>query len=170
MCGIMPCLVVQLSTSHGALGTDVVRVEISDPEFFQLHTVHQEPFNHFWKTQAQSSLSTPHGALGTNSAVRSYQSHKNHQAFNSTRCIRNNEKNGCSTKTHPLRLSTPHGALGTEWRQGWLESLSKASFQLHTVHQEQVMLAVVWVWVVWVLSTPHGALGTKKWKTERSRV
>ncbi len=55
------------------------------------------------------------------------------KAFNSTRCIRNNQSHlGGQADSY---LSTPHGALGTK---------------------------AYWKWndIAWNLSTPHGALGT----------
>ena len=147
-----------LSTPHGALGTQRVNQGRCsyNKHLFQLHTVHQEPLRgrfemipvdlSFNSTRCIRnkdikefrfplySLSTPHGALGTDVEFPWRQG------------------------LHSFQLHTVH----QEHEEGFsFQFACQLCFQLHTVHQEQVFPALLLRHIIF-LSTPHGALGTEE--------
>ncbi len=102
--------------------------------FFQLHTVHQEPDQLVEKFKS-IGLSTPHGTLGTDKKRKdprgiktAFQLHTVHQ-----------ERRTCKNPEQISNLSTPHGTLGTE--------------EIKNTYGVEIPL-----------STPHGTLGTVKLK------
>ena len=124
----------ELSTPHGALGTQQPKSPSSRSLYFQLHTVHQEHLEKFLKISCTL------------------------KAFNSTRCIRNYHHNFFQKPFPTIELSTPHGALGTCSSCVFCGKWASV-FQLHTVHQEHKNSKCNSTFSD--LSTPHGALGTE---------